>query len=216
MVSVAYAHRRRGLLRFSVRRHGLGGDAISRMKVGVADLDGSDFTKAVLERSQCQDRRSKSETLPERRGRNWCAPENCAPPWCSRPDSRPPRLGACSGARTDAGRQLLYDPSQSMVRPMVAGIAHPARHAAAVAAELHRRRQDPCPSTLDNVAVTHRPPLQLLRTFFRRHEHAVHSVHGHRCRRGLLLMRQQGIWRRLRAAPLSRTVLLGSRVAGTA
>jgi len=31
----------------------------------------------------------------------------------------------------------------------------------------------------------------------------------------LLLMRQQGFWRRLRAAPLSRGVLLGSRVAGT-
>jgi ABC-2 type transport system permease protein len=28
-------------------------------------------------------------------------------------------------------------------------------------------------------------------------------------------MRQQGVWRRLRAAPLSRTVLLGSRVVGT-
>jgi ABC-2 type transport system permease protein len=31
----------------------------------------------------------------------------------------------------------------------------------------------------------------------------------------LLLMREQGMWRRLRAAPLSRGVLLGSRVAGT-
>ena len=32
----------------------------------------------------------------------------------------------------------------------------------------------------------------------------------------LLLMRQQGVWRRLRAAPLSRSALLGSRVIGTA
>ena len=31
----------------------------------------------------------------------------------------------------------------------------------------------------------------------------------------LLLMRQEGMWRRLRAAPLSRAVLLGSRVAAT-
>ena len=31
----------------------------------------------------------------------------------------------------------------------------------------------------------------------------------------LLLMRQQGVWRRLRAAPLSRTTLLGSRLIGT-
>jgi ABC-2 type transport system permease protein len=31
----------------------------------------------------------------------------------------------------------------------------------------------------------------------------------------LLLMRQEGMWRRLRAAPLSRAALLGSRVAGT-
>jgi ABC-2 type transport system permease protein len=31
----------------------------------------------------------------------------------------------------------------------------------------------------------------------------------------LLLMRQEGMWRRLRAAPLSRAVLLGSRVVGT-
>jgi ABC-2 type transport system permease protein len=33
---------------------------------------------------------------------------------------------------------------------------------------------------------------------------------------GLLLMRELGVWRRLRAAPVSRAVLLGSRVAGTA
>ncbi len=32
---------------------------------------------------------------------------------------------------------------------------------------------------------------------------------------GLLLRRQQGVWKRLRAAPLSRTVLLGSRVASS-
>jgi ABC-2 type transport system permease protein len=33
---------------------------------------------------------------------------------------------------------------------------------------------------------------------------------------GLLLLRQQGLWRRLRAAPLSRATLLGSRAASTA
>jgi ABC-2 type transport system permease protein len=32
---------------------------------------------------------------------------------------------------------------------------------------------------------------------------------------GLLLMRELGVWRRIRAAPVSRAVLLGSRVAGT-
>ncbi len=33
---------------------------------------------------------------------------------------------------------------------------------------------------------------------------------------GLLLMRELGVWRRLRAAPVSRAVLLGSRIVGTA
>ena len=32
---------------------------------------------------------------------------------------------------------------------------------------------------------------------------------------GLLLMRQSGVWRRLRAAPLSRAMLLGARLCGT-
>lgn len=33
---------------------------------------------------------------------------------------------------------------------------------------------------------------------------------------GILLLRQRGVWKRMRAAPLSRTVLLGSRVASSA
>jgi len=32
---------------------------------------------------------------------------------------------------------------------------------------------------------------------------------------GLLLRRQQGVWKRMRAAPLSRSVLLGSRAASS-
>jgi ABC-2 type transport system permease protein len=73
----------------------------------------------------------------------------------------------------------------------------------------------PIPFNVDNVAVTTGP----------RYNSYAHSFAGMSIQFilfmgidagiALLLMRQEGMWRRLRAAPLSRAVLLGSRVAGT-
>jgi ABC-2 type transport system permease protein len=110
--------------------------------------------------------------------------------------------------------KLLYDPSQSMVRPMVAGLL--SQH---VMQRLSRPNfignAKPIPFNVDNVAVTTGP----------RYNSYAHSFAGMSIQFilfmgidagiALLLMRQEGMWRRLRAAPLSRAVLLGSRVAGT-
>jgi len=110
--------------------------------------------------------------------------------------------------------KLFYDPSQSMVRPMVAGLL--TQH---VMQRISRPNfiggNKPVPFNLVNTAVTTGP----------RYNSYAHSFAGMSIQFilfmgidagvTLLLMRQEGMWRRLRAAPLSRAVLLGSRVAGT-
>jgi ABC-2 type transport system permease protein len=116
------------------------------------------------------------------------------------------------GAAVSGGKpsvELLYDPSQSLVRPIVEGLLtqHVMRQVT--------RDALPVPFTLKDVAVSSGP----------HYNSYAHSFAGMSVQFilfmsidagvTLLLMRQQGVWRRLRAAPLSRTVLLGSRVVGT-
>lgn len=192
---------------------GSGGNPVSRMKVGVTDLDRSALTKAVLE-SLNQDASLDIQELPEdqalqlvRSGKLRAAivfPANFE--------------AAATGALVGTGRmpdvKLLYDPSQAMVRPMVAGLL--SQH---VMQRLSRPNfigtARPIPFNVDNVAVTTGP----------RYNSYAHSFAGMSIQFilfmgidagiTLLLMRQEGMWRRLRAAPLSRSVLLGSRVTGT-
>lgn len=192
---------------------GSGGNPVSRMKVGVTDLDRSALTKAVLE-SLNQDASLDIQELPEdqalqlvRGGKLRAAivfPANFE--------------AAATGALVGTGRmpdvKLLYDPSQAMVRPMVAGLL--SQH---VMQRLSRPNfigtARPIPFNVDNVAVTTGP----------RYNSYAHSFAGMSIQFilfmgidagiTLLLMRQEGMWRRLRAAPLSRSVLLGSRVTGT-
>jgi len=105
--------------------------------------------------------------------------------------------------------ELLYDPSQSLVRPIVEGLL--TQHV------MHQVTRDapPVPFNMNDVAVISGP----------HYNSYAHSFAGMSVQFilfmsidagvTLLLMRQQGVWRRLRAAPLSRFVLLGSRVVGT-
>jgi ABC-2 type transport system permease protein len=192
---------------------GAGGNTISRMKVGVTDLDHSALTKAVLE-SLNQDASLEIQELPEDQALQLVRSGNLRAAMVFPAGFETAATGALVGLGAMPDVKLLYDPSQSMIRPMVAGLL--SQH---VMQRLSRPNfignAKPIPFNVDNVAVTTGP----------RYNSYAHSFAGMSIQFilfmgidagiALLLMRQEGMWRRLRAAPLSRAVLLGSRVAGT-
>jgi ABC-2 type transport system permease protein len=192
---------------------GSGGNPISRMKVGVADLDHSALTKAVIE-SLTQDASLEIQELPEDQARQLVKSGKLRAAIVFPEGFEPAATGALVGVGQMPDVKLFYDPSQSMVRPMVAGLL--SQH---VMQRLSRPNfignSKPIPFNVDNVAVTTGP----------RYNSYAHSFAGMSIQFilfmgidagiALLLMRQEGMWRRLRAAPLSRAVLLGSRVTAT-
>jgi ABC-2 type transport system permease protein len=192
---------------------GAGGNTISRMKVGVTDLDHSALTKAVLE-SLNQDASLEIQELPEDQALQLVRSGKLRAAMVFPVGFETAATGALVGLGAMPDVKLLYDPSQSMIRPMVAGLL--SQH---VMQRLSRPNfignAKPIPFNVDNVAVTTGP----------RYNSYAHSFAGMSIQFilfmgidagiALLLMRQEGMWRRLRAAPLSRAVLLGSRVAGT-
>lgn len=193
---------------------GSGGNPISRMKVGITDLDQSALTKAVLE-SLNQDASLEIQELPENQALQLVRSGKLRAAIVFPANFEAAATGALVGTGAMPDVKLLYDPSQPMVRPMVAGLL--SQH---VMQRLSRPNfigtARPIPFNVDNVAVTSGP----------RYNSYAHSFAGMSIQFilfmgidagiTLLLMRQEGMWRRLRAAPLSRAVLLGSRVAGTA
>jgi len=191
-----------------------GGNPVTRMKVGITDLDHSELTKAVLE-SLNQDAALDIQELPEDQALQLVRSGKLRAAIVFPADFEAAATGALvgtGGPMPDV--KLLYDPSQSMIRPMVAGLL--SQH---VMQRLSRPAfigtAKPIPFNVDNVAVTSGP----------RYNSYAHSFAGMSIQFilfmgidagiALLLMRQEGMWRRLRAAPLSGAVLLGSRVAGT-
>jgi ABC-2 type transport system permease protein len=193
---------------------GAGGSTLSRMKVGITDLDQSALTKAVLE-SLGQDASLDIQELPEDQALQLVRSGKLRAAIVFPKDFEASATGTLVGTGAMPDVKLLYDPSQSMIRPMVAGLL--SQH---VMQRLSRPNfigtARPIPFNLDNVAVTSGP----------RYNSYAHSFAGMSIQFilfmgidagiTLLLMRQDGMWRRLRAAPLSRAVLLGSRVTGTA
>ena len=192
---------------------GSGGNPISRMKVGITDLDRSALTQAVLD-SLGQDQSLEIQELPEDQAQALVQSGKLRAAIVFPAGFESSATGALVGAGSMPHVKLLYDPSQSMVRPMVAGLL--SQH---VMQRLSRPNfignAKPIPFNVDNVAVTTGP----------RYNSYAHSFAGMSIQFilfmgidagiALLTMRQEGMWRRLRAAPLSRAVLLGSRVAAT-
>jgi ABC-2 type transport system permease protein len=192
---------------------GAGGNTISRMKVGVVDLDNSALTKAVIE-SLTDDASLEIQILPEDQARQLVRSGKLRAAVVFPQGFEPAATGALVGVGQMPDVKLFYDPSQSMIRPMVAGLL--SQH---VMQRLSRPNfignSRPIPFNVDNIAVTTGP----------RYNSYAHSFAGMSIQFilfmgidagiALLLMRQEGMWRRLRAAPLSRTVLLSSRVAST-
>jgi ABC-2 type transport system permease protein len=192
---------------------GAGGNTITRMSVGITDLDDSALTKAVLE-SLGNDASLETQVLPEDQAQQMVRTGKLRAAIVFPAGFE----GAATGALIDGSHladvKLLYDPSQSMVRPVVAGL---------LTQHVMQRISRPnfsgnaasVPFTLQSIAVATGP----------RYNGYAHSFAGMSVQFilfmgidagvALLLMRESGMWRRLRAAPLSRSVLIGSRVAGT-
>jgi ABC-2 type transport system permease protein len=192
---------------------GAGGNVISRMSVGVTDLDDSALTKAVVE-SLTQDASLEIQVLPEGQAQLLVKSGKLRAAIVFPAGFESAATGALVGVGHMPDVKLLYDPSQSMVRPVVGGL---------LTQHVMQRISRPnfigtaasVPFSLDSIAVTTGP----------RYNGYAHSFAGMSIQFilfmgidagvTLLLMRQEGMWRRLRAAPLSRGVLLGSRVVGT-
>lgn len=193
---------------------GAGGNPISRMSVGIADLDDSALTKAVVE-SLGEDTSLAIQILPEEEARQLVKTGKLRAAVVFPAGFETAATGALVGLGQMPDVKLFYDPSQSMIRPMVAGLV--TQH---VMQRISRPNfigsSKPAPFNLVNTPVTAGP----------RYNSYAHSFAGMSIQFilfmgidagvTLLLMRQEGMWRRLRAAPLSRAVLLSSRVAGTA
>ncbi len=192
---------------------GSGGNPISRMAVGITDLDDTALTRAVME-SLTQDESLAMKVLPEDQARQLVKSGKLRAAIVFPAGFESAATGALVGLGQMPDVKLFYDPSQSMVRPMVAGLL--TQH---VMQRISRPNfvgnSKPVPFNLVNTAVTTGP----------RYNSYAHSFAGMSIQFilfmgidagvTLLLMRQEGMWRRLRAAPLSRAVLLGSRVAAT-
>jgi ABC-2 type transport system permease protein len=145
----------------------------------------------------------------------------------------PAGFGAGAGRALFGGRDkpeivLSYDPSQNMVLPMVRGLL--AQHvmenvsrsvfggAIAVTAGAGAPAGFSVPFTTREVEASSQPEV--------RYNSYAHSFAGMGVQFillmgvdmavGLLTMRRLGLWKRLRAAPLSRAKLLGSRIVSTA
>jgi ABC-2 type transport system permease protein len=192
---------------------GAGGRVVSRMAVGVTDLDGSALTKAVIE-SLSEDESLQIQLLPEAQAEQLVRAGKLRAAVVFPAEFESLATGALVGGAGMPDLKLLYDPSQSMVRPMVGGLV--TQH---VMQRLSRPNfvgnARPVPFKLEDVAMTTGPRYNSYSHSFAGMSIQFILFMGIDAGIALLMMRQEGMWRRLRAAPLSRAVLLGSRVAAT-
>ena len=202
-----------GFFGFLFAGPGSGGSPVSRMKVGVADLDNSALTKAVFE-SLNEDASLDIQVLPEAEAQQLVRSGKLRAAIVFPAGFESAATGALVGMGKMPDVKLFYDPSQSMIRPMVAGLL--SQH---VMQRLSRPNfignSRPIPFNVDNIAVTTGPRYNSYAHAFAGMSIQFILFMGIDAGTALLLMRQDGMWRRLRAAPLSRAVLLGSRAVAT-
>jgi ABC-2 type transport system permease protein len=196
-----------------------GGDAaVSRIEVGTIDQDGSELSKAIVA-DLASDASLATEPMSEAQARQRVQSGKLRAAIVFPAGFGAAAPSALFGGAAKPAVQLLYDPSQSLVRPIIEGLLtlHVMQHMtrALFSASGSAGGGLTVPFTITNVAVSTGPHYNSYA-----HSFAGMSVQfilfmGVDAGVGLLLMQQQGVWRRLRAAPLSRGVLLGSRVVGT-
>jgi ABC-2 type transport system permease protein len=189
------------------------GGTVSSMPIGIADLDDSTLSKAVVEQLS-HDESLHTDMMSEAKAHELVGSGKLRAAIVIPAGFGAAAARALMGGAEKPSVKLFYDPSQSIVRPVVAGLV--TQH---VMREITRPFTSgngmSVPFTLNNVAISSGP----------RYNGYAHSFAGMSVQFilfmgidagvALLLMREQGLWRRLRAAPLSSGVLLGSRVAGT-
>jgi ABC-2 type transport system permease protein len=241
------------------------GDTVSRLPVGIVDQDDSILSKSIVA-DLSADAALAASPLPEAEARERVRSGKLRAAIILPKGFGEAATRALFGRADKPAIQLLYDPSQSFVRPIIEGlvtqyvmqrvtqalfsangsteivdesIARVRNNAELPSARredlislleaVRRYQQRPPPApgqssdtggmvlpmTFANVAVSAGPHYNSYA-----HSFAGMSVQfilfmGIDAGVALLLMRQQGVWRRLCTAPLSRGVLLGSRVAGT-
>jgi ABC-2 type transport system permease protein len=244
---------------------GSGGDAaVSRIEVGTVDQDGSELSKAIVA-DLASDASLATEPMSDAQARQRVQSGKLRAAIVFPSGFGAAAPSALFGGAAKPAVQLLYDPSQSLVRPIIEGLLtqHVMQHMtralfsasgstdlveAALAnaragtaltgssradlitlLEAVRSYQTRYPVTsgtqaagglsvpfnVTNIAVSTGPHYNSYAHAFAGMSVQFILFMGIDAGVGLLLMRQQGVWRRLRAAPLSRGVLLGSRVIGT-
>jgi ABC-type multidrug transport system permease subunit len=187
-------------------------DTVTRLPVGIDDQDGSALSKSIVA-DLSADAALAASPLPEAEARARVRSGKL------RAAIVLPRGFGDAATRALFGRadkpaiRLLYDPSQSFVRPIIEGLV--TQHVMQRVTQASDTGGMVLPMTFANVAIS-------AGTQYNSYAHSFAGMSvqfilfmGIDAGVALLLMRQQGVWRRLCTAPLSRGVLLGSRVAGT-
>jgi ABC-2 type transport system permease protein len=192
---------------------GGGGDTVSRIPVGVTDLDNSALSKAVVA-SLGHDQSLATELLPEETAQQRVVTGKLRAAVVIPAGFGASLPGALLGRADKPSVKLFYDPSQAIVRSVFAGII--TQH---VMQEVTRPFSSgngmSIPFTLASQAVSTGPRYNAYAHAFAGMSVQFILFMGIDAGVALLLMRETGMWRRLRAAPLSRAMLLGSRVAAT-
>ncbi len=196
---------------------GAGNQDTSRIPLLVADLDGSKITRDIISRMAADPALDVKPATPEqardavRKGKATAAfviPRNFA---------ADAALSFLTGTRKPE-LSMLYDPSHNMEMRMIEGIFTGAVMGAAGRELFGNRREVTMPfRVIDEGVTSHRG------VAYNGYAHSFGGMGiqfllmvGVEVGVNLLMRRQQGVWKRMRAAPLSRTVLLGSRAASSA
>jgi ABC-2 type transport system permease protein len=190
---------------------GAGNQDNSRIPVLVADLDGTALTRDVVRRLAADSALDVKPATPEqgheavRKGKATVAfviPKNFS--------AEAARAFLAGGEKPVLS--MMYDPSHGLEMRMLQGMLAGAVMSAA-GKQLSGGREVTAPFQVNSEAVTSGSGIA-----YNGYAHSFGGMGiqfllmvGVEVGVKLLLLRQQGVWRRMRAAPLSRTVLLGSR-----
>ena len=196
---------------------GAGNADTSRIPVLIADLDGSAFTREVVSRLEGDESLEVKPATPEqareavRKGKATVAfviPKNFG--------NDAVRAFLVGARKPELG--MMFDPSHGVEMKMLQGILAGAVMQAAGKLMSGGGRELTMPFQVESEAVTSGRGVA-----YNGYAHSFGGMGiqfllmvGVEVGVGLLLRRQQGVWKRMRAAPLSRGVLLGSRAASSA
>ena len=191
---------------------GAGNSGKSQIPVLISDLDGSSLSREIASRLAADPALEVKPATPEqcrqavRKGKATAAfviPRNFA--------ADTARAFLTAARKPEIG--LLFDPSHQLEMRMLEGIVTGAVLGAAGKQILGNRGEIKMPFEIQSESVTSDP-----RVTYNGYAHSFGGMGiqfllmvGVEVGVALLLRRQQGVWKRMRAAPLSRSVLMGSR-----